>query len=177
MHKHLLALLVAAVTLTALPAAAGAAAPVTTSSVLGPNGLGSIRIGMRVATARQRTGQQIDFQSFSATDNSCGLGRLFPLTLGVNYLATNLHIATISVGERGIATRAGIRVGDTAADLRRAYGSRLQSDPNKYTPKAVDYSVSFPRQRKLVFYANPRGRIGQMTGGRMPEIDYVEGCS
>jgi hypothetical protein len=177
MHKSLLALLVAAVAVSAVPAAATAATPVTSQSVLGPNGLGSIRIGMRISTARQRTGQQIDFTSFSATDDSCGLGRLFPLSLGVTYLATDQHIATISVAEKGIATRAGIEVGDTAKDLRAAYGSKLQSQPNKYTPKAVDYSVVFSNKRKLVFYANPKGKIGQMTGGRTPEIDYVEGCS
>jgi predicted metalloprotease with PDZ domain len=177
MHKHLLALLVAAVTLAALPAAAGAATPVTTKSVLTQNGLGSIRIGMRVETARQRTGQQLDVTLFTPGDTSCGIGQLSPSSLGVGFQTAKSHIAVINVSKRGIATKAGIEVGDTAKALKAAYGDKLQSDPNKYTPKAIDYSVTFANKRKLVFYANPKGKIGQISAGRTPEIDFVEGCA
>jgi hypothetical protein len=90
---------------------------------------------------------------------------------------TNSRIWVINVSERGIATRPGIRVGDTVAALRRAYGGRLRSEPNKYTPKARDYWVAFPANRKIKFYANPRRVITQISSGRTPEIDFVEGCS
>jgi aryl carrier-like protein len=176
MHKLPLGLLVALVAGAALPALAPAA-PVTPGSRLTQNGIGSIRIGMTLDQARRRTGQTIDFTSFDANSTACGLGRLFPLSLGVTYLATDLHIAVLNVANPGISTRAGIEVGDTPADLRRAYRSRLSSQPNKYDPKARDYEVRFAHQRKLVFYVTAKGRIGQISGGRQPEIDYVEGCS
>jgi hypothetical protein len=81
------------------------------------------------------------------------------------------------VSQPGIRTRAGVEVGDSVSDLRRAYRSRLRSQPNKYTPKARDYWVAFPRNRKLVFYANPKKQVTQISSGRQPEIDFVEGCS
>jgi hypothetical protein len=90
---------------------------------------------------------------------------------------TNLRIWVINVTQPGITTRAGIQLGDTVQDLRRAYRSRLRSQPNKYTPKARDYWVAFPRNRKLVFYANPKKQVTQISSGRQPEIDFVEGCS
>jgi hypothetical protein len=178
MHK-LLGGTAAALALTVgglLPAAAGAA-PVTDHSRLTQNGLGSMRLGMTVDQAQRRTGQRIQNNLFTPGDTSCGIAQLFPESLGVNMQTTNLRIWVINVSQAGISTRSGVEVGDTVADLRRAYGSRLRSQPNKYTPKARDYWVSFPRNRKLVFYANPQRKVTQISSGRKPEIDFVEGCS
>lgn len=177
MHKLLggaaAGLLIAAL---GLPAAASAA-PVTNHSSLTQNGLGSMRLGMTVNQAQRRTGQQIQNNLFTPGDTSCGIAQLFPESLGVNMQTTNLRIWVINVTQPGITTRAGIQLGDTVQDLRRAYRSRLRSQPNKYTPKARDYWVAFPRNRKLVFYANPQKQITQISTGRQPEIDFVEGCS
>lgn len=159
----------------ALPAAASAA-PVTQQSRITQNGLGSIRLGMTVDQAQRRTGQRIQNNLFTPGDNACGIAQLLPQSLGVNMQTTNLRITVINVSEAGISTRSGIEVGDRVPALRRAYGSRLRSEPNKYTPKARDYSVGFGN-RKLKFYANPRGAITQISSGRLPEVDFVEGCS
>jgi len=159
----------------ALPAVASAA-PVTASSQITQNGLGSIRLGMTVAQAQTRTGQKIDNNLFTPGDTSCGIAQLSPASLGVNMQTTNLRIWVINVTKRGISTRSGIRVGDRVPALRSAYGSRLRSQPDKYTPKARVYWVAFGN-RKLQFFANPKGVIGQISSGRKPEIDFVEGCS
>lgn len=159
----------------ALPAVA-AAAPVSGQSTLTRNGLGSMRIGMTIDTAQRRTGQHIDYQPFTEGDDACGFAQLEPRRLGVTMLTTNRHIGVLFVASRRVSTPAGIHVGDTPADLRAAYGSRLRSQPNKYDPKARDYSVT-TGSRKLVFYVGTDGKIGQMAGGREPEVDYVEGCS
>jgi hypothetical protein len=159
-----------------LPAAAGAT-PVTSRSQVTQNGLGSIRLGMTVDQAQRRTGQRIDNNLFTPGDDSCGIAQLFPRSLGVNMQTTNLRIWVINVSEPGIATRSRIEVGDTVADLRRAYGSRLRSEPNKYTPKARDYWVTFPRNRKLKFFTTPKRVITQISSGRKPEVDFVEGCA
>jgi hypothetical protein len=177
MHKLLggaaAGLLIAAL---GLPAAASAA-PVTNHSRLTQNGLGSMRLGMTVDQAQRRTGQRIQNNLFTPGDTSCGIAKLFPESLGVNMQTTKLRIWVINVSQPGITTRAGVEVGDSVSDLRRAYRSRLRSQPNKYTPKARDYWVALPRNRKLVFYANPKKQVTQISSGRQPEIDFVEGCS
>lgn len=159
-----------------LPAAASAA-PVTNASRITQNGLGSIRLGMTVDQAQARSGQRIQNNLFTPGDTSCGIAQLFPQRLGVNMQTTNLRIWVINVSRPGISTRAGIEVGDTVADVRRAYGARVTSHPNKYTPKARDLWVTFPNNRKLIFYANPRQQVTQISSGREPEIDFVEGCA
>jgi len=175
MHKLLVTIAAAATTAALVPAAASAA-PITANSRITQNGLGSMRLNMTLAQAQRRTGQRIDYQSYDPSNDVCGMGRLFPLNLGVTILATDRRVRVIYVAEPGISTRAGIEVGDTARALRRAYGSRLRSQPSKYDPKSRDYWVSFGR-RKLVFYADAKRVIRQIAGGRQPEVDYVEGCS
>jgi hypothetical protein len=175
MHKLLVSVVAAAAAGALVPAAASAA-PITTNSRITQNGLGSMRLNMTVPQAQRRTGQQIRYQSFDPNNDDCGMGQLLPLSLGVTILATDGRIRVVNVAEPGISTRAGIEVGDRARDLRRAYGSRLHSQPSKYEPKARDYEVRFGK-RKLVVYADAQRVIRQIAGGRQPEVDYVEGCS
>ena len=92
-----------------------------------------MRLNMTIPQAQRRTGQRIDYQSFDRNDDVCGIGRLMPTSLGVTMLATNGRIRVINVAEPGISTRAGIEVGYRARALRRAYGSRLRSQPSKTT--------------------------------------------
>jgi hypothetical protein len=178
MHKLLggtaAALAIAVVGL--LPATAGAA-PVSSNSRITQNGLGSIRLGMTVDQAQRRTGQRIENNLFTPGDDSCGIAQLFPKSVGVNMQTTKSRIWVINVSEPGISTRSGVEVGDTVAALRRAYGSRLHSEPNKYTPKARDYWVTFPRNRKLKFFTSARRVVTQISSGRKPEVDFVEGCA
>jgi hypothetical protein len=176
MKKLLVTVAAAAVTGALVPAAASAA-PITANSRITQNGLGSMRLNMTIPQAQRRTGQRIDYQSFDPSDDVCGIGRLKPTSLGVTFLSTRGRIRVINVAEPGISTRAGIEVGDRARALRRAYGSRLHSQPSKYDPKSRDYWVTFGPRRKLVFYADGKRVIRQIAGGRTPEVDYVEGCS
>jgi hypothetical protein len=180
MHKLLgaTAAALAAVVAAALPSVASAT-PVTTNSRITQNGLGAIRLGMTVDQAQRRSGQRIQNNLFTPGDDSCGIGQLFPQSLGVGFQTTHSRIWVINVSRPGIRTRAGIQVGDRVAALRRAYGSRLRSQPNKYIPGARDYWVSFGAKRKIKFYVGERNHsvIAQISSGRKPEVDFVEGCS
>lgn len=128
---------------------------------------------MPLAQARRRTGQRITHQRFDP-GSDCGYARLLPRPLGVSMLTADERIAVISPGNRQLATREGVRVGDTIADLRAAYGSRLRVRPNLYQPRWRDHFVRNGR-RKPKLYVNGRGRVGQIAAGRMPEVDSVEG--
>jgi predicted metalloprotease with PDZ domain len=174
MHK-LLVPAVALVAAVAVPAVA-VAAPVTSQSRLTQNGLGSVRLGMTVDQAQKRTRQTITNNDYTPGDDSCGIATLAPKSLGVNMQTTNLKITVINVSSPGISTRKGIEVGDKVPALKQAYGSKLKSTPDKYTPKAVVYSLAFG-QRRMQFYTNPKGVITQLTAGRLPEVNFVEGCS
>lgn len=81
----------------------------------------------------------------------------------------------MTVTRRGIATPSGVRVGDSVARLRRAYPGRLVRVENFYEPRKFNYEYR-EGNRKLVFYTD-NVRVRQITTGRRPEVDYVEGCA
>lgn len=80
--------------------------------------------------------------------------------------------------DKGAATPAGIRIGSTVGALRKAYGFRLGSRRNLYTPGARDYFLRSPSRPhwELRFDASPRGRITEIAFGNRA-VRYVEGCS
>ncbi len=79
---------------------------------------------------------------------------------------------------RGVVTGRGVRIGSTTARLQAAYGTLLRSEPNKYSPGAVDLYVTRARRpvRLLRFDVSPWGRVTRIGYGG-PLVRLVEGCS
>lgn len=163
--------------LLVLPATASAATPVTTASRISLSGVGGIGIGERVSVVERRLGQDIDYHhgEVGGPGSRCGTGTLIPRALGVFVLGTGYRIASVTVTERGIATPSGVRVGDSVARLRRAYPGRLVRVRSFYEPRKANYEYR-DGNRKLIFATN-NVRVRQITTGRRPEVDYVEGCA
>ncbi|HEY6030755.1 MAG TPA: hypothetical protein VIU44_09335, partial [Gaiellaceae bacterium] len=72
------------------------------------------------------------------------------------------------------ATDTGIRIGSTLADLRRVYGKRLESRPDKYEPGARNFFVT--KRWQLRFDVSRRGRVTAIGFGDAG-VRLVEGCS
>ncbi len=154
--------------------AAPAGAALTSRSRITTAGVGPIRIGMTAAQARRAAGRSIHVFSGEVSPG-CQSAQLSPRRYGVSLLLTDGRIRRIYVDRRGIATRSGVRVGDDVARLRRAYGSRLVVVRAPYSRTGRIYELRFGA-RKLTFLTE-RGRILDISTGRKPEIDYVEGCA
>ena len=134
-------------------------------------GLGAIKIGM---TERQveRAGQRRITLRGGAGDGSCRTA-----TFGdkIHGLFTGDRLARIYVGSRRYATRSGIRVGATEADVYKTYPGDIVARQHEYDP-AGHYLEIRDGNRKVVFETDGR-RVEQISTGRLPEIDYVEGCA
>ncbi|MGH3115619.1 MAG: hypothetical protein ACRDQ2_00595 [Gaiellales bacterium] len=80
--------------------------------------------------------------------------------------------------DRGAVTGRGVRIGSTLTALKRAYGSRLTSRPNKYTPGARDYFFRRARTPRweLRFDVSKGGRVKTIAFGN-ETVRYVEGCA
>ncbi len=159
------------------PATSSAAKPVTTKSRISLSGVGGIGIGTRLSVIERRIGQDIDYRhgEVGGPGSPCGTGTLIPRRLGVLVLGTSYRIASVTVTRRGIATPSGVRVGDSVARLKRTYPGRLVRVRNFYAPSKSNYEYR-DGNRKLVFYTN-NVHVRQITTGRRPEVDYVEGCA
>ena len=106
-----------------------------------------------------------------AGDRSCRTATLGDKLYG---LFTGDRLARIYVGSRRYATRSGIRVGASEADVYKTYRGQVVARPHAYT--AGHYLEIRDGNRKVVFETDGR-RVEQISTGRRPEIDYVEGCA
>lgn len=159
-------LIVAVLACCASPAAAlPRGAKITTA------GLGPIKIGMTEHQVERAGHRRITRRG------GAGTGECTTATLGdkVYGLFTGNLLARIYVGNRRYATRSGIRAGDTEAAVYAAYPGQIVTLPHEYDPDG-HYLEIRDGNRKVVFETDGH-RVEQISTGRMPEINYVEGCA
>jgi hypothetical protein len=150
---------------------AGSAEALPRGAKITTAGLGAIKIGM---TERQveRAGHRRITRRGGAGTGECTTAVLGDKVYG---LFTGNLLARIYVGSRRYATRAGIRVGATEAEVFAAYPNQIRSVPHEYDPDG-HYLEFRAGNRKVVFETDGQ-RVEQISAGRIPEVDYVEGCA
>jgi hypothetical protein len=156
--------------------AASAEARITLQSRLSTSGLGPLKIGMTASQAERAIGFPLDLnRNAGGPDSPCFTATVLPNRYNVFVLGTGFRVASISVLKRSVATRSGIRVGDSVARLRATYGEQLVAKPQFYTPAQLQYEIH-DGNRKLIF-STDNAKLTSMIAGRKPEVDYVEGCA
>lgn len=104
--------------------------------------------------------------------------RLSPRQPGVRYTLSDDVITRTETRDTRYATVSGVQVGQTVAQVQKAYGKRLNSAPHPYFAQGKVLTVYSPdRRHALVMEANDQGRIITLRGGRLPEVGWLEGCS
>lgn len=144
--------------------------------VVTPRGIGPVRAGMTRAEAEAALGGSLAIQSDSDW-KECAYVPDNLLPPGVSVMVENGAIARVEIDSGRIATAEGARIGDTEDAIRQLYHGRVVVTPHKYTgghyltvtPLAADSMY------KIVFETNGR-RVTQYRAGRLPAVDYVEGC-
>ena len=164
---------IASVVLAAIATVAAGAAvaeALSRNAVITTSGLGPIKIGMTERQVERAAGRSIRRRG------GAGTGDCTTATFGnkVFGLFTGDRLARIYVGSRRYATRSGVRVGDSEQKVLTTYAGEIVRERHAYTDgwylKIVDGN------RKVVFEVTG-GRVRDVSTGRMPEIDYVEGCA
>jgi len=156
-----------------LAAAGGALAALPARITL--NGIAGVRPGMTVSQvkARWRTPVRLEDEfgsQCSATAVKARATEGYAIFLNRRFGAVFLR--------KGATTDTGITIGSRLKDLRRAYGARLTSRPNKYTPGARDFFVrraTRPRW-ELRFDVSAKGRVTTIGFGNSA-VRLVEGCA
>jgi hypothetical protein len=75
-------------------------------------------------------------------------------------------------------TDAGIGLGSTTAEVRRAYGKRLRIEPHPYDNDDGRYLVikGLKSGREIIFETH-QGRVESFRAGLSRQVEYIEGCS
>lgn len=141
-------------------------------------GYGPLRIGMTVANAAVALNSPTP--STAGLDTACAYVPIANAPAGMRVMVTGGTVARIEIDSSSIATGLGARVGDSEARIRELYGSRVTVQPHKYLPNGryliVDPIPASDSGLKLIFETDG-SRVTKYRAGRMPEIEWVEGCA
>ena len=149
---------------------ASAASALPRSASISTAGLGPIEIGMTERQVERAAGRSITRRG-GAGDGQCTSGAIGNKVYG---LFTGERLARIYVGSRRYATRSGVRVGDSEQKVLATYPGQIVRERHAYT--AGWYLKIIDGNRKVVFEV-VGSRVVDISTGRMPEIDYIEGCA
>ena len=157
-------------TVAVVAAAATTAQALSRSARITTAGLGPVKIGMTEKQVERALKRPIAVRA--SGNGSCGSARMGRRLFG---LFSGRRLARVYVGSTRYATRSGIRVGDSEQAVLDTYRGEVVREPHAYDPQG-SYLKIVDGNRKVVFDTDGR-RVTQISTGRRPEIDYVEGCA
>ncbi len=162
-----------------LTAQSALAAPaLTEDSRLGTNGIGPILVGMTVKQAEKASGRKIKVSPFP--DSTCAYGEVLGIS-GINLLLLDGIIERADISNPRILTLRGAKIGDSETQIKNRYPNQIKTTPHPYTAPDGHYLTFYPKDRtdqdyRLIFETS-KGKVVRYRGGRLPAVDYIEGCA
>lgn len=138
------------------------------------NGWGPIRAGMSVADARTALGGDLP----DPVSRECDHVRPPGAPSGLLIMTVDGQVARVEVNDTTVSTAAGAHVGDSEARINALYPGRVQSGPHKYVDGhylVVRRGAGADSVFRLVFETDGQ-RVTRYRAGRVPEVEWVEGC-
>lgn len=157
------------------PAATDTPAP-TAEWRLTARGLGPVIVGMPLSEIAVTIGASPDFDP---VERDCGFLRAPGAPAGVAFMIVAGHIVRVDVTDEGVQTAEGAGIGTTESELRTLYAGHLTEQPHKYTDgRYLIVSPAGPDSAThRVIFETDGNVVTRLRGGRLPEVEWVEGCS
>ena len=159
---------------TAAPAPPAPAAPNAERWEVTVGGIGPVKVGMSVKTANTLLGEGL---AVPAKLKECDYVRPKATPKYLAFMVEKNEITRIEVqGGSDISTVDGARIGDTEERIKTLYPGQVEVRPAKYgsghtlvvTPKGVG-------NYRIVFETDGT-KVTKYRSGRLPSVEYVEGC-
>ena len=141
------------------------------------DGLGKVKIGASAAELASALGEPLPAPKVAEV--SCRYMRPASLPSGVGIMLVNDSVARIDVDSTGIQTSEGAGVGEDETRVVEIYRDRVAVTPHKYTGPVGHYLTVSPAadaSRRIIFETDGK-RVTKYRVGRLPAIEWVEGCS
>jgi hypothetical protein len=141
------------------------------------DGLGQIQIGMTLDEAVNMGLLNERPEMRSACDfvfPAVGAG----IPFGVNVMVVKGQIVRIDIDTGAVTTEDGAKIGDTEDRIKSIYGDELKVLPHKYIEGGHYMTVmgdSASAGKAIVFETDGK-RVTMFRAGRIPEVQWVEGC-
>lgn len=150
----------------------------TKQSKLSINGIGQIRVGMSVSQAANAAGTKL---VGDAPNNNCYYVKPQNEPKNLLFMVTEGRISRVDVRQNTqITTLKGAKIGDTETRIKSLYPGQIQVTPHKYV-QGGHYLTFIPKDKsdqnyRVVFETDGK-RVTEFRSGKLPEVEYVEGCS
>lgn len=168
------------VTAAALLLTAAAPAPSPTYDwKLTPAGWGPVRIGMNRNQVQKALNGQLEGEGFDNEGSCIELYSSNEKLAGIYFMFLEGKLSRISAnGNSRIVTPRGIGVGANADDVRKAYGEKLQAEPNHYLELPAEYLTFWlkPAKSGVRFETDAQRKVETIHAGN-DSIQLIEGCA
>jgi hypothetical protein len=141
--------------------------------VIREDGVGPVKVGMTLAQLTAIFHQKLAEED-SGSDNCYYVTA--PGHDHVGFMINDGRVARFDVNARGIATATGVQVGDTEAQVRKIYGTRVKVTGHQYIDTGHYLTVRSADGRYGVRFETDGGKITGYYAGSYEAIQYVEGC-
>lgn len=151
----------------------------TAHAALTDSSFGDIKIGMTLPQLQAAIGPLGDTTKLNRPCDIVSAVDPYRLPAGVSITQVNGRVARIDVENDSVATDKGIRVGDSEAKVREAYGNALIVQPHAYidghyleVKSGTDSATA-----KGIVYETDGKKVTTFRAGFWDPVRWVEGCS
>lgn len=159
------------------PSASPTPAPAAPDVYVTDYGIGDLRAGMTLEEAKRALP---DLSIIAGTDSAeCSYLNWPSAPAGVLVMFDEGRVARVDIDSVGVRTEAGAQVGDSEARIDSLYAGRVTTMPHKYSDghyKVVKPIRAADSLFRIIFEAE-NGKVTRYRTGKMPQVEYVEGCS
>ncbi|MBP6941808.1 MAG: hypothetical protein KBB65_08550 [Syntrophorhabdaceae bacterium] len=161
----------AAAALALCAAAAGAQGP---GKALTFNGYRNIEIGMKIKDVVKVTGLAFSYDA-PPEEDACTYAYTGSLP-GLYIMVIDGTVARIDADKGDYTTPEGARLGDSEEKIRKLY-PKVEVEGQKYVPEGHYLIVRSPDGNRAIIFDTDGKKVTAFRVGRMPEVEWVEGCN
>jgi hypothetical protein len=143
------------------------------------SGFGPVRVGMTVREASDALGVKLAVQGPLGDGEDCQYATPESGLDGVAFMLIGGRVARVDVDSKTYTTPTGAHVGMTEREIKALYPGRVRVTPHAYVDgHYLTYTPRDARDRRgRIVFETDGGRVTHIRAGRLPEVEYIEGCS
>lgn len=99
---------------------------------------------------------------------------------GVAFMVTAGRVSRIDITSSHYQSLSGARIGQTEQQVIKTYANKLKVTPHHYDEKG-HYLTFVPQDKKdknyRMVFETDGSKVTEFRAGKLPEVEFVEGCS
>lgn len=155
-------------------------AKLTEQSKLALKGIGPIQVGMTVDEASRAAGVRLVKSYEPLNEEYCSYFKPQGEPKGISFMVAKGRIARVDISNEQVTTIKGVKIGDTEEKILQVYPGQIKAIKNPLGGPGNNLTFvpqdKADSQYRLIFQTR-NNRVTSFRSGKLPEVEYLEGCS